>query len=423
MTLIPADHPLRKSLNDEIHARPPESLGSRVCISFFALYGNNGPQAVSELCADFGIVAPDPGTSHFSADFGGFRMKWERHTEFSRFKFISETDSSAELFSRTTLGKVPSKWLATLPGQIIAANHLELVPSRALALDHKQLGSRYFGGNTIVGTRIGGGLASAFTDFQIHEDGFGRFVLVDEAMTQRQRGRMVQRLMEIDTYRMLSLLTFPVARSLMGNLNNFEQELNAVTEAMRGATPAQEPELLNRLTSLHSQAVNQQTATQFRFSAAKAYFELVNLRNKELRQDRIEGLQTFDEFLERRLGPAMRTCEAASLRLDALSERVSRATQLLSTRVDIVRENQNQALLESMDKRAMLQLRLQETVEGLSIAAITYYVVALVSYACDSVKELGLLPFNKAWVILASIPVVMLGVAYAIRRVRRSAGG
>ncbi len=422
MTLLPADHPLRKILNDEVHARPPESLGDRVSISFFALVGDNGSQAVKDLCADFGVVPPEENASHFSSDFGRFRLKWERHTEFSRFKFISGGNAPRELFHNEALAHVPQQWLGSLPGQIIAANHLELVPAKEMEIELRQLSARYFAGNTVVGTSIGAGQGRAYTDFQIHDDGFGRFIILDQAMTQRQRGRMVQRLMEIDTYRMLSLLTFPVARTLMGELNRCERELNAITGEMREATPAQEPELLDRLTALHSQAVSQQTATQFRFSAAKAYFQLVTLRNKELRQDRIEGLQTFDEFLERRLGPAMRTCDAASLRLDAFSERVSRASQLLSTRVDIVRENQNQALLESMDKRAMLQLRLQETVEGLSIAAITYYVVSLVSYASDSAKALGWLPFDKSWVILASIPIVVLAVAFAIRRVRHTIG-
>ena len=164
-------------------------------------------------------------------------------------------------------------------------------------------------------------------------------------------------------------------------------------------------------------------AVSFRFSAARAYADLVALRISELREERIEGLQMFSEFTERRLSPAMRTCEAAAKRLSTTSERVARATQLLSTRVGISRERQNQALLESMDNRAKLQLRLQETVEGLSIAAITYYIVGLVGYAAKGAKSLGVLPVSPDLVTALSIPVVLLLVALGVRRVRRSIAG
>ena len=128
----------------------------------------------------------------------------------------------------------------------------------------------------------------------------------------------------------------------------------------------------------------------------------------------------FAEFTERRLSPAMRTCEAVSGRLSTVSERVARATQLLSTRVGISRERQNQALLESMDRRAKLQLRLQETVEGLSIAAITYYIVGLVGYAAKGAKQAGVLPASPDVVTAVSIPIVLLVVAMGVRRVRKS---
>ncbi len=86
----------------------------------------------------------------------------------------------------------------------------------------------------------------------------------------------------------------------------------------------------------------------------------------------------------------MNTCRAAAARQESLSQRVARATQLLSTRVDVTREKQNQAVLESMNRRAAAQLRLQQTVEGLSVAAITYYIVGLVGYAAKGAKAAGL---------------------------------
>jgi len=106
--------------------------------------------------------------------------------------------------------------------------------------------------------------------------------------------------------------------------------------------------------------------------------------------------------------------------LSFISHRADRATQLLSTRVDITREKQSRALLESMDRRARLQLRLQETVEGLSIAAITYYIVGLIAYASKGAKAAGFLPWSDTLVTAGSIPVILIIVAWGVRRVRKS---
>jgi uncharacterized membrane-anchored protein len=99
---------------------------------------------------------------------------------------------------------------------------------------------------------------------------------------------------------------------------------------------------------------------------------------------------------------------------------------MLHTRVDIVRERQNQQLLASMDRRARLQLRLQETVEGLSIAAITYYLVGLVGYAARGLSAAGW-PLDAELVMGVSIPIVAviaaLGIRYVRRTIVRSQGG
>src|SRR5215470_5227365 len=97
------------------------------------------------------------------------------------------------------------------------------------------------------------------------------------------------------------------------------------------------------------------------------------------------------------------------------------ASGLLSTRVEIAREKQNQALLASMDRRAKLQLRLQQTVEGLSVAAITYYVVGLVGYVAKGLKASGM-PVDPEIAMAAAIPIVVIILMVVLRRVRRKLG-
>ncbi len=417
---LPPDHPARLSINNEAHARPPEALTERARITYLVLLDDLDMAPVQDLCERFGVEPPAEGARHYSCDLGPFRLKWERHTEFTRYWFITPAKDGTDVFSGMALSSVPNDWLETLSGEVLAANNLELVPRPRGRPDENKLSHQHFSGNMVIGSEIAGGRGLAFTDFRIHADGFGRMLVFENGLTPHQRGRTVQRLLEIDTYRVLALLALPVARSLTPMLGQFERELTEITSEMRDADQAQEPALLDRLTLLHADIVRQHTGSQFRFSAAKAYAELVDYRIAEMREQRIEGLQTFAEFTERRLLPAMKTCESTANRLSIISERVARATQLLSTRVDITREKQNQALLESMNRRAQLQLRLQQTVEGLSIAAITYYIVGLVGYAAKGAKQAGLIPWSETLVTAVSIVPVLLFVAWGIRHVRKA---
>jgi uncharacterized membrane-anchored protein len=422
---LPANHPLRVELNDEVHARPPESLRAPLRLSFVALTTEAGGReadlnSVCDLAARFGVAPPPPGSNHFSADLGPFRVKWERHTEFARFAFIV-AGASATPFSEPAINQVPPDWLAAMPGRVLLATHAEFLPDPGSTPDYDRLGQQYFAGNPLVGAQIAAGKAMALTDFRIHADGWGRLLIHDRGLAPRQAGRMLQRLLEIDAYRMLALLAFPVARELGPVIAQSERELAGIATMLAAADQRSEPVLLDRLTRLQAAIESREADSHYRFGAAAAYYELVQSRIGELREARIESLPTFGEFTERRLAPAMNTCRAATLRLESLSQRVTRATQLLSTRIEITREGQNQALLESMNQRAELQLRLQSTVEGLSVAAVTYYVVGLVNYAAKGLASLGL-DVDSNLVTVLAIPVVAFLVWRGIRQVTRRVG-
>jgi uncharacterized membrane-anchored protein len=269
-----------------------------------------------------------------------------------------------------------------------------------------------------VGGPLAGGQAHAFTDFRIQDDGFSRFLIYDGGMSPYQAGRLTQRLLEMETYRIMALLALPVAQEVAPKIGAQERELAEISAALVEAQEADEPLLLQRLTRMAAEAESRESRHRFRFSAAAAYYELVRNRIQELRETRMEGMQTFGEFTERRLAPAMNTCQAVGARQEMLSQRVARATQLLSTRVDITRERQNQALLASMERRARQQLRLQQAVEGFSVAAITYYVVGLVAYLAKGLAISGA-NFREEIVTSIAIPIVALVVALGVRRFRR----
>ncbi len=419
---LPPDHPQRQELNDEVHARPPEPLIAPTRLSYLALLCDAaqreaGWAAVCDLCHRYNVEPPANSVLHFTMDLGAFRLKWERHTEFVRYMFIVE-GGTGDPFDQPAIAAAPEDWVSALPGQVMVAAHAALIRAEPGALDPRAIGNRWFGGNVPVGAAISDGAATALTDFRLHDGGFSRFLLLDHATTPWQAGRVAQRLLEIDTYRIMALLALPAARAAGPLLASWERELARITASMVSAVEADEPALLDRLTQLEAQIENQQSETRYRFGAADAYYELMQRRIDELREQRIPGLQTFHEFTERRLAPAMNTCRSIAIRQESLSQRVARATRLLSTRVDLEREQQNQALLASMNSRARLQLRLQSTVEGLSVAAVTYYVSALVGHAAEALKAVGV-HVEPDLAIGISIPIVAIVAWLGIHHIRK----
>ncbi len=419
--ILPRNHPARIELNDELHARPPEALIPPCSISYLALCVGDAEKGhawahLFELAQRFNVTPPAEGANHFSAAFGPFRLKWERHSEYVRYKFIVEGSFT---FSEPATGKVPKDWLKGLPGQTLVARNVLFTSGESAAPDFEKISEQYFAGNTFAGAMVAGGNARAYTDFRVHPDGFGRLLVENLSLTPRQAGRTIQRMVEIDTYRMLALLALPLARELAPFLAECERELVEITSSMVNIGVAGEPALLERLMKLEAAIESQDSKSHFRFSAAAAYYELVRRRIAELREQRIEGVPLFEEFMERRLAPAMNTCIATAATLKGLSSRVAGVTQLLSTKVNIGVEKQNQGVLASMNRRAELQLRLQQTVEGLSVAAITYYIAGLVGYASKAVKAEGV-HLEPDLVIGASIPVIAAFVAYGLHRFRAS---
>jgi uncharacterized membrane-anchored protein len=185
---------------------------------------------------------------------------------------------------------------------------------------------------------------------------------------------------------------------------------------MRGSD-ADPAKVLEALLDVSAEIENTIAQTSFRFGATFAYEKIVNQRINVLRETRFEGRQTFSEFMMRRFDPAMRTVKSTQERLQAMSDRALRAGDLLRTRVDVERSAQNQELLTSMDKRADLQLRLQRTVEGLSVVAISYYAVNLVLYVLAPLSA----PLGIGKVLMAALatPVVLVFVWLMVNRIRK----
>jgi uncharacterized membrane-anchored protein len=219
----------------------------------------------------------------------------------------------------------------------------------------------------------------------------------------------------------MALLSLPIAKQLSSKLVEAEAQLVDITARIEANSDSDEV-LLNHLASLAAQVESATAEHSYRFSAARAYDAIVRERISEMREKPLSGIQTLGEYLQRRLAPAVATVNATSERLEALAERVARASALLRTRVEIAAEAHNQELLEKLTRGQALQLQLQTTVEGLSVAAITYYVVSLLYYLTKAAKAYGI-NRNPEMVAGFSAPVVLVFSWLLIRKIHRNFRG
>jgi len=430
------NHPMRVPLSAEIHSRPFLQLQAPESLTHFALYVQQDQpsqklhrstqhQVLEQLCMHYGVAVPTPQARYFFHDFGRFRLKWECHTEFATYTFVERSEAGAacgEAFERMPLQHVPQEWLASLHGKIIVAAHVLLCKGEPDDVGAVDAIRELFQGKSLVGSSVGSG-AEVWTDFLIQPDGFSRFVVRDLSLREFQAGRLVGRMLEIETYRMMALLGLPQAEATQPMLNGIENELADLTAMLVQAdqpdgisTEAREEQaLLHRITSLAARLEKLSVNNSYRFAASQAYFSLVQSRIQELREVRIAGMPTLAEFMGRRLAPAMHTCTSVAQRQETLAKRIARSNDLLRTRVGIEQERQNRKILQSLDARAAQQLRLQQAVEGLSAVAISYYALGLIGYAGKAMKASNL-PVNPDILTGIAVPLVIGGVWLGLRR-------
>jgi uncharacterized membrane-anchored protein len=416
-------HPQRVALHNEIHARPPEAMGVPLSVSHIVMVCDAEQRQASRahvatLARDHHLPQADADCTHLRMDLGLYRLRWEMHTEFVTWTFMRSLNAEGfgEREPESAMEAVPRHWVAALPGQALVSLHV-------WALSTQNFGSgslvkHVLNEDTLVASAVADGFAELYTDFAVHSDGFSRMVLLSGGVAPRRLGRLVQGLLEIETYRMAALLGLPAAREASAVLASAERELAELAQAIRFATRDDEPLLLDRLTRLAGQVESQHAATHSRFSASAAYFELVDKRIADLFESRLSGMQTIREFMDRRLTPARSTCAWSARRQDALSQRVSRISNLLRTRVEIEQQQSSQALLAAMNSRQGMQLQLQSTVEGLSVAAITYYIVGLISYLAKGAQHWGW-PWSAEFTSAAAIPAVVAGVWWSLHRMHQ----
>jgi uncharacterized membrane-anchored protein len=412
-------HRLRAAILGEVHARPFRALATPARILHFAFdtvgeQALNDRKALTDLCIRRGVTPPRPSDKHFHITFGGTGLRWEQHSEFTTYTLELPAEPDAAPFHPSAASLATPMTLVPQPGPLLVAVDLHVMADRAdrLAVE------RHFNRPSLAVAENSDGTAVYATDFHTDAEGFVRILVLDRGLGDERAGALVQRLLELETYRTLALLGLPKAQELAPSINRIERRLAELTSELRHASSlADNNRLLDELTALAAELEAGAAASLFRFGASRAYDDIVQTRLRIIGERKIGGLPTWSSFLARRMAPAIRTCAATEERQANLSRKLARAAQLLRTRVDVEVEQQNRDLLRSMNARTRMQLRLQATVEGLSVAAISYYVVGLFGYLVKGTHDAGW-PVEPTLATAAFVPIAVLGIWWTVRRIR-----
>ncbi len=414
-------HPLRAAILGEVHARPftPLETPTRVLHFAFDTPGESATAdraALADLCKQNGLFAPEPAAKHHRVAFGTTVLRWEQHSEFTTYTWeLPGVPNAAPFHPPASLLAAPMA-MVPQPGPLLVAIDLHLISDAAETTSPERLFQRA----SLAVAENSDGTAIYATDFQADPAGFVRVIVIDRGLGEERAGALVQRVIELETYRTLALLGLPKAQQLAPSINRIERRLAEVIDEMRRSHHlADNHRLLDELTALAAELESGAAHSLFRFGASRAYDEIVKLRLQTIGERKVGGLPTWSSFLARRMAPAMRTCITTEERQANLSRKLARAANLLRTRVDVEQERQNQELLQSMNTRTRLQLRLQATVEGLSVAAISYYVVGLFGYLVKGAHDAGVLHVEPSYATAAFVPFAVLFIWWLVRRIRK----
>jgi len=449
-TAPPAGHapvvwPARRhlELHEELHARPPMAVTANAVVSYWIMRGMKAAAAeaaLAALCATVRQPAPPSGVRHHLLETLDWALKYERHGEFiswqmrrplpSTERWLADDQPDGVLFGTRAIDGLPAEFVARLSGEnageLLAATHVVLA---AADTDHadawRQSAEAHTrpGGPPLIGARVADAQATMYTRLHVGPDGFTRFVLFDHGLPPDQAARAVQRVCEIEAYRMLAMLGFPLAQQEAGALAAVENGLQAAVDAMANDLEHDDNAGLEALGRLAADIEHAAARSRYRFSATRAYHQIVKDRLAGLREQRIPGLRTLGGFLGKRFTPAMDFCTTTDARISDIADRINRAVHLAQVRVENHRETSNQKLFAALAHRQKLQLHLQQTVEGLSVVAISYYALSLVGYLAKAAKSLPLLePLHLVPEVVVGIAVlpVVLGVAWFIHRLKQN---
>jgi len=410
---MPVDHPDRQAITEELHARPVDILDGTTRLRRL-VFVPSSPAAIdglisgfNDFCASHGIPPMPRGVRQTSFAAGHRTATWEFHTEFVTITWRAALEDAENWPADIGIEAVGD-------ARLIAATRIDVIADL-------QIPDRFipqFNLSSLCVSLVEDGAAQIATDYVADADGYTRLEFAAGGLTPLRRSIIARRLLEIDTYRSMALLALPLARRTAPELAEAERDLTALIETLAEATTSEA--IQAALDALHRLSIRSGQLSErlgYRFAAARAYGTILAARLDGLREGPTALGSTISRYLGNRVDPALATCLAMEKRLETLTDKIERAIELLNVRIGLDLQIQNKSVLETIASTAQSQFRLQATVEGLSVIAISYYALGILSYVLAGPLEW--VHFDKALAVSIAAPFTIAIVWWSVRRLRR----
>lgn len=411
----------RHILYGEFHRRYPVTLSPGDCVTHIVLHKPDGDldanlDDLKRLCEEAQLDSPQAEILQYFNTSNSLSVKWEHHNEFVAYTFYNRAPHRKTHLQLDPISHFKN-WGRHLSGELLTAVHIEIIkPSHNEKLDIAPIG--LFSKVPIAGGSVCDDHARLWSDFHIYENGFSKIAVVDRDLGPHRSGRLVQRLLDVETYRILAMLGFEYSERIKNEISDLELALSALKNSHETVKEGEvDKTRLYELLDLSAQTDDLQTKATPRIEATRAYARLVHQRFDDLNEERIQGAQRLSNFVRRRFAPSMNSAETTYERLKALRLRIQSEAALLRTRLDVSRQDVNTQVLQAMDRRMQLQIKLQQTVEALSVVAISYYGVGIFAVFAKAFKD-DYKSLSPEHLTALAAPIIIISVWFCVRRAR-----
>lgn len=409
------EHPQRKLILGEVHARMVQAINCNSTINRIAFeIGHSNENLVKarnafvDWCHTNNIEPPEPESRQHRFEHNNRMVSWELHTEFVTITWISEgLDEAGQLYEQCCLEPY-------LEYPVVVATAVEVYGVESTDGLHPK---RKFDGQSLCSSLVSNETAVVFTDYRQNENGFTIFEIANCSLPPFATGVLVRRLLEAESYRTFALLGLPAARQALRDTENYERKHTDLLQDIdidQGMDSNRQA--LQTLQALALEVELSKQLSSFRFSASYAYADIMARRFELLDEKPYRHFTMLAQFIRRRVDPAIATCRSVERRQQSLARKLGRATDLINTRIGEDIQRQNAKVLQSLNETSKRQYRLQSTVEGLSVIAISYYTLGLASYFLPEIG--GIFGLKKSVVLAASVPIIVLLVWFFIQRIK-----
>ncbi|MGE3152887.1 MAG: DUF3422 family protein [Nitrospiraceae bacterium] len=345
---------------------------------------------------------------------------WQTHTEYYSYQIWHLPPPSQSNVAFGPIAFPQYRFPITPLG--VEVCRLDIVLTEERLPDNETLRQR-FPGPLLYGSRILDEETSLITSFAHDEHDRERYFV--SVASPRSRHSSVQEVVDaivrIETYYHLLLMQKPLFSAAVDQVYRFEQvhlkQREIITTRIGGADSLTLQRWLNALTEDLLKTNRLAGRLHSEFSGSVPYDRIVHTTITALGEQTLSTYRPISDYVLSGITGVAEGYQQLLKRIDTLRSGFEGIISIIRARVDLMLEAQNLTLLRSVDKTTKSQVMLQNTVEGLSVIVIAYYLSGLAGYLFKGLSEVGWL--RNASVASAVFVPIAVGLAFLITNLSR----